>query len=253
MKYWNDRIAAASFKATAGNVDKALAALYRETAAQLVDDIIALYNEVQKKDVILPNDIYRNNRYYDLLNKMNKSLVSLGSNEIKVNEKHLLKMYAATRSAVAADIRFTLPTGTGEDIINKIWCADGNSWSDRVWKNKNLMRQNLEDGLMQCIQRGLPKDKVVGEMRGLVNQDFNKADRLIRTELTFVQNETAASTYSEAGVEEYQYVAEVDDRTSEECAALDGQIFRLDERQIGVNFPPLHPNCRCTVVPIVKF
>lgn len=30
---------------------------------------------------------------------------------------------------------------------------------------------------------------------------------------------------------------------------MDGKVFNLNEKEDGVNYPPLHPNCRSTVVP----
>ena len=38
----------------------------------------------------------------------------------------------------------------------------------------------------------------------------------------------------------------------EKLPDLDKKIYKLSERKIGVNYPPLHPNCRCTVIPILK-
>jgi NAD+--asparagine ADP-ribosyltransferase len=30
---------------------------------------------------------------------------------------------------------------------------------------------------------------------------------------------------------------------------MDGKVFKLGEKEVGVNYPPLHPHCRSTVVP----
>lgn len=38
------------------------------------------------------------------------------------------------------------------------------------------------------------------------------------------------------------------ERTCETCGALDGKRFKLSDKRDGVNFPPLHPNCRCTTI-----
>lgn len=106
--------------------------------------------------------------------------------------------------------------------------------------------------MVDCVSGGLPKDKAVNEICNLaINGNRSAADRIVRTELTRIQNAAAADTYKAAGIEKYEYSAVDDDRTSEECAALDGKIFRLDEAVVGENFPPIHPNCRCTIIPIV--
>lgn len=36
------------------------------------------------------------------------------------------------------------------------------------------------------------------------------------------------------------------------CRALNGKVFEITERQPGVNFPPMHPWCRCTWLPYVE-
>lgn len=45
-------------------------------------------------------------------------------------------------------------------------------------------------------------------------------------------------------------MASFGERTCDVCGGLDGQRFKLSEKQPGVNFPPLHPNCRCTTVAV---
>lgn len=54
--------------------------------------------------------------------------------------------------------------------------------------------------------------------------------------------------YSAAGVTEYEYMATMDARTCEVCGALDGKHFPIKDATPGVNFPPMHPNDRCTTV-----
>ena len=58
----------------------------------------------------------------------------------------------------------------------------------------------------------------------------------------------AARYYKEAGVAEYEYMAAVNERTCDTCGALDGRRFKVDDAEPGVNYPPIHPNCRCTTV-----
>ena len=43
----------------------------------------------------------------------------------------------------------------------------------------------------------------------------------------------------------YRIQAENNESTCETCRRLDGQWFITNEVQIGKNFPPFHPNCRC--------
>ena len=51
------------------------------------------------------------------------------------------------------------------------------------------------------------------------------------------------------GLKEYKYLATLDCRTCAVCGALDGKVFKVSEAQTSINFPPMHPNDRCTTVP----
>lgn len=45
----------------------------------------------------------------------------------------------------------------------------------------------------------------------------------------------------------YTYICNHADSTCDNCAALNGQTFDIGDAEEGVNLPPIHPNCRCTI------
>ncbi|MCL2757214.1 MAG: minor capsid protein [Coriobacteriia bacterium] len=63
-----------------------------------------------------------------------------------------------------------------------------------------------------------------------------------------VSNEIEFQSYVGAGIQEYEFLAVLDSRTCPLCGSLDGKIFKLSERMVGVNFPPIHEGCRCTTI-----
>ena len=76
------------------------------------------------------------------------------------------------------------------------------------------------------------------------------AKTLVRTEVTNTLNQATKLGYKESGVvKQYQYLATLDDRTSEICEALDGEVFDVDKSVTGLNYPPKHVNCRSTTIP----
>lgn len=81
-----------------------------------------------------------------------------------------------------------------------------------------------------------------------MGQSYKNAERLIRTETTHIYSESDRAAYNEAGVEEYEYMATLDARTCETCGALDGKVFKVKDAKPGVNYPPMHPNDRCTTI-----
>lgn len=74
------------------------------------------------------------------------------------------------------------------------------------------------------------------------------ARRIVRTESAYVANAAQAKAYGEAGIERYRFVATLDSRTCECCAALDGRVFELANAKPGTNYPPMHPFCRSTTI-----
>ena len=81
---------------------------------------------------------------------------------------------------------------------------------------------------------------------GRTNQLRHRCETIIRTGVAHVAGAATAMSYAEAGIEEYTYLATLDIKTSEICHSLDQKTFPLDEKQEGVNYLPMHPNCRST-------
>ena len=50
-----------------------------------------------------------------------------------------------------------------------------------------------------------------------------------------------------SGYRYYRIIAENDSRLCSVCREQDGNIYSVLEARAGVNLPPFHPNCRCTV------
>jgi SPP1 gp7 family putative phage head morphogenesis protein len=81
---------------------------------------------------------------------------------------------------------------------------------------------------------------------------YAKAVRLARTEFNFIANQATLNSYQNIGIEEYEILAELDNKTSDICLAFNGAIFKVDTAEVGVNYPPFHPNCRTTTVGITN-
>ncbi|MDZ5017221.1 phage head morphogenesis protein, partial [Clostridium perfringens] len=54
-------------------------------------------------------------------------------------------------------------------------------------------------------------------------------------------------------IEEYEYSATLDLRTSDICSELDNKPFKVKNAIVGVNYPPMHANCRSTTIPVVRW
>ena len=53
-------------------------------------------------------------------------------------------------------------------------------------------------------------------------------------------------SYKKLGIDEYYYKG----AGCPKCAIVNNQKFKLEEAEVGVNFPPMHPNCKCHIVAV---
>lgn len=159
-----------------------------------------------------------------------------------------------------------VPRRALETILKSKWA--GTHYSTSVWQNRDAMAGILDRALMEQSSMGKLSDMTMQDVRGMV--DLNKwrnqikskfkteaqyqkyaANRLIRTESAYVAGQTTAVAYEECGIERYEYMATLDNRTSAKCADKDGQIFDMADKEVGINWPPLHPHCRSSVAPVI--
>lgn len=75
-----------------------------------------------------------------------------------------------------------------------------------------------------------------------------RAKRESRTMITQTANRGHEESYRRHKVKQYEFTTTWDERTCPVCGRLDGKTFPLDEGKVGLNMPPMHPNCRCTTV-----
>ena len=163
----------------------------------------------------------------------------------KVTEDTYYRTTYDTSRQVGIDCFSTLDDKTIETVINMKW--HGGNYSSRVWNNTDALAAKLQDVMTRSVMTGASLAKARREIRDTFNTADYYAERLIRTEANHVHNEAEALAYQEMGVEEYVFVATLDNRTSEICQEHDQKRYKLSEKKVGENYPPMHPNCRSTV------
>ena len=135
-----------------------------------------------------------------------------------------------------------------KQILMSDW--SGSNWSDRLWVDRAIVGKKVTEILEKGIPQGTSLQKMASELKQATNQSFNNAFRLIRTETSHIDGQVTLEGYKQAseelGLEYYEYDAFLDSRTSNICRELDKKRFKVSEAEVGVNYPPMHPNCRST-------
>lgn len=124
--------------------------------------------------------------------------------------------------------------------------SDRTNFSQTIYKNV----KNLERELKDCLTTGMIKGEDIGRLARRVQKrlevSYSNARRLVRTETAYTYEQASLDAYKECGVTEYEYMAALDKRTSAVCRNLDGKHFKRIDAVPGINYPPMHPNCRST-------
>lgn len=106
------------------------------------------------------------------------------------------------------------------------------------------LRRNLVSGLIA----GENLDRMAGRIHRRMGVAYSAAKTLVRTEAAYIYEKSTMEGYMECGIERYAFLATLDYKTSEICQEMDGKTFKVKDAVPGINFPPMHPNCRSTTV-----
>lgn len=129
----------------------------------------------------------------------------------------------------------------------------GKMFSDRIWDNKDALVKHIKQNLTAGIIRGDSIQKMSRQLKKDLNVLYYQAERLVRTETNYAMNQGHLKGYADSGVvEKYEFLAAIDSRTSKLCKNQNGKVYKLSDATVGVNFPPLHPHCRSTVIPVLE-
>ena len=137
-------------------------------------------------------------------------------------------------------------------VLDRPW--SGANFSERLWTNTDNLAQTVKQEIVNGMIQGIN----LKTMTKRVSERFetakkNDVERLLRTEVNYVLNQATLDGYNEAGIEKYEFNATLDSRTSQICSELHGEIFEIKKIAVGLNYPPMHPRCRSTTIPIVDY
>lgn len=160
-------------------------------------------------------------------------------------------------------LRFDIPSpNIIKELLERPW--SGKNYSDKVWNITTNFSSKLDSVITTGLIRGEHPNIIAKNLKyaTLGKKDKNgnlkggqlyECKRLVRTEAAFIAEQATMKSYLRNKVEEYEYLATLDFKTSEICRGLDGKKFKVKDAITGVNYPPMHCFCRSTTVPVIKW
>ncbi|MBO7734890.1 MAG: minor capsid protein [Methanobrevibacter sp.] len=257
--YWTDRYQKQHemlFDEVFNQTQAELVKYYKKALRETEIDIQKLYAyllEHSEDGNLIANDWFMYSRYFETMNHLNERMIRLGQREINIYNKNLLKMYERTQQEIDKYSPLTIgikPTAEqARQAVASIWCADEQHFSDRIWKHKAELKETLEKGILDCIERGAKSQELTNTLVQRFGVSYNQAKRITTTELTHIQNQAAIDRYIDAGIGKYKFVAIGDEATCQICGSMNGMVYDMLDAKTSQNVPPIHPNCRCCLLP----
>lgn len=258
MDYWqrrNLKAQEAVSNKSIKEIEKQLAKYYRATAKRAMRDFEATYDKLLATaaagQLPTPADLYKLDKYWQMQGQLKHELQRLGDQSIDLLQKAFVKQYIEVYNSLYLPSQAAFASvdrAMALQMINSIWCADGKSWSSRVWKNTDNLIEALNGELIQCVVTGKKTTELKHLLQERFDVNYREADRLVRTEIAHIQTQAAQKRYEDYGIQEVEVWVDEDERTCPICAKHEGERHKISERMPV----PFHPNCRCCMIPVIE-
>lgn len=156
----------------------------------------------------------------------------------------ILKLaYTEADALLPVRVAFDLANPRVKDVIGEL-----------AKKIRNVS-DTVRDDARRVVSDGLDRGDSIGSIAKALRQygvtdSKSRSDMIARTETATAYSRGSLLAYGDAGVKRKKWLAE-DDAPDSECQ-IDGEIVDLDESfSNGLDSPPVHPNCRCAVAPVI--
>lgn len=258
MNYWQKRqaeIQARLVKRSERKIKKQMISYYAQAAEKVLSDFEAVYNQILKQQSegkqVTPALLYQLDRYWQAQAQLRAELRKLGEKQISLLTKEFelafFDIYFALGIEGGQEFN-TVDTAMVKQLINSTWVLDGKTFSQRVWENTERLVETLNEQLIHVVATGKKTSELKRALMERFNVSYNRANTLVRTELCHIQTEAAKTRYESYGVQYFEVLVDPDEHTCDKCKELIGKRFPIN----GASPLPVHPNERCTIIPIIE-
>ena len=264
MTYWAKRQAKIQellSKKSQKKIEKQLIKYYQTTAKHVISEFERVYDKILLQEAagkqITPALLYQLDSYWQMQGQLRNELQKLGEKQVALLTKEFEVNFFEIYYSIAPEgmTAFnTIDTAAAQQLINAVWLADGKNFSQRIWTNTERLLETLNEQLITVVASGKKTTELKNMLQERFGVSYNRADMLVRTELAHVQTVAAKQRYEDYGLKYYEILGNDDDSCgnhSVDCHEMDGKKFLYSEMSIGKNAPPFHPNCKCSIIPVI--
>lgn len=257
-KYWEKRALALKADALklAQQKEKIMEKMWAEAANETLREYEKLISPFKTADggydVSAIRTAFRTDQNFRIKYQRFSSHLSSYCNKIAISEEKLMgsllfDIYKATELKLVDDSFNLINSAAVEKAVTTPWTNDGVIFSERIWKNTEKLKQEMQSVMLDSVLKGQNPRKTAKRLISRYDVGAHEAERLVRTETMAIYSEAAFNSYLDLGVEEYEILGDPDDHMCEPS----GTRHTMDEFDVGNTAPPYHPNCKCCIVPVV--
>lgn len=258
MGYWEDRANIRLKKSlkTSRVTERYIRQMYKSN----LDSLIKEYKELMKPYVLADGTIdtdalnfaiYYTDGFRSKRRQLERNIYNMMQETGEIVDKELFnclsKVYKDNAMAISEELSlsvFPISDDAIRTTVTTPW-KNGISFSNRIWDSVNNMSATVRNVISKGITNGESLDKVTARLMQATKKGYSESARLVRTETAHILNQSAIDTYKDAGVTEYEVL--VEPGACEYCE----ELYENKRFSIITTPPPLHPNCRCCVVPVI--
>lgn len=131
-----------------------------------------------------------------------------------------------------------------KQILEYPWSTK--QFSKTIWDDMDKLTETLRKELASGFTDGSSIQKMVKRVDDVLHKGKFVTERIVRSEAKYFAQQGQLMSYKKLNIEEYMYRG----AGCPKCKPLNGQVFKIEDAEVGVNCPPMHPNCKCRVIAV---
>lgn len=227
----------------------------RELLIRDCDEFLRQHPDMQSI-VDVRKSIYQLNRLEGLQASARLHLYQATGDVVQRIDNHIMRQSLRGANTAAEAMGFgrafySMDSDAVRRFVDTAWTGN-TSYSQRIWDNTETLASYVAQDMSKALARGDSYQRIAKALeKRFVDVPQSSLMRLVYTEGTYVSRMAQVEELKREGFDSYTIEVVHDERACEECEGVNGSTFRFEDMQVGVNFPPLHPYCRCQIAPAV--
>jgi SPP1 gp7 family putative phage head morphogenesis protein len=218
--------------------------------------LIGLFDKFQEKLQPHMTTILDNSEGLGFVQSFNGKITTVANSTIMIGSPEIVydnirQAYIKGKKAAAENPRIRMNSIIIPYQFNRL---DQRVVEDLKTRNLGMVTKLTEDmrsDLLRTLTDGVKLQQSTEDIVRAINQQIPditrpRAKMIARTEISYAYNSSVSRSYQSIGIDKWQWLSAMGSTVCPECASLHGQVFDFSDPE-----PPLHPNCFCTIYPVV--